>query len=394
MLSVVASIIGMSALSVAHPQIAWANDTTVVEKTFDANGKFPTELLEKDAAEAQTEMDAGIVERPFDNSDGSTPAQEKKVSAGKGKKTNAQGDLGDDENAAIDKALADEENAAIDQAMAKEAEKPGASTSIAPANQKRKKSNAEESVIEKSFGTSGKLENVVEKSFAANGQLQNVVEKSFGTNGQIENVVEKSFDSNGHLDNVISQAPSQAEESPSQGDELSDKAARALAQVNLPKPGISDPASAQPNAPQTSPPANAPAQPSAPQATGKPAKPKFRAPSIDLQKGLKQLQEMAGKTAKGLTVGSASFVAGCLVGTPIAICRRTKISTVKSARELYSTEHNPIILVASSPLIFPRGMFNGTLAGLLYGVADSLVNLDKPFSKACFSIGDFGTINK
>jgi hypothetical protein len=387
-LSVVASIIGLSVLNLLIPPMAWAEEAAVVEKTFDGN--FPAELLEKDAQEQAAAKEVSS-DKSFDSNVQIAEPSESGSAVAKTRRLSGAGNLSDDENAAIDRALSEEENAAIDKEMAKQTEKTNAGrngTNGKGASKNHKKSESEANVVEKSFGT--------------NGQLENVVEKSFGANGEVQKVVEKSFDQNGHLENLISQADNslvKTDDNQIQSDEVGDKAARALAQVNLPKPSLAPPSTSQPNpdpasSPQTNSPQTNGPQASSPQASGKSAKPKFKLPSFDVQKGLKELQEMAGKTVKGLTVGSASFVAGCMVGTPIAICRRTKISTVKSARELYTTEHNPIILVASSPLIFPRGIFNGTMAGLVYGVGNSLCNLDKPFSKACFSIGDFGTIGK
>jgi hypothetical protein len=97
------------------------------------------------------------------------------------------------------------------------------------------------------------------------------------------------------------------------------------------------------------------------------------------------------KTAKKKTsilVAGASFVTGWVCGTPTAIVRATGKDLRKDARDVLESQPNIILATASSPLVFPAGIFSGTCKGLWYGFRNSVMySLNKPFGKDCFSLG-------
>src|SRR5271170_133026 len=98
----------------------------------------------------------------------------------------------------------------------------------------------------------------------------------------------------------------------------------------------------------------------------------------------------AGKAADGnVAKRMAAFLTGVVVGTPIAVVRKTIQCTVSDTKELVGENRNPFFLVPAGMLAFPWGLFSGGVEGLYDGVADSWVNsADKPFSKESFSLGE------
>ena len=84
----------------------------------------------------------------------------------------------------------------------------------------------------------------------------------------------------------------------------------------------------------------------------------------------------------------AAFVAGVMVGTPVAIVRKSIICTVSDTKELVGESRNPIFLVPAGMLAAPWGLFSGGAEGIYAGIADSWVNSsENPFSKESFSLG-------
>ena len=84
-----------------------------------------------------------------------------------------------------------------------------------------------------------------------------------------------------------------------------------------------------------------------------------------------------------------AFIAGVVVGTPIALVRMSKREIVTATRELVGETDNPLILGAGGVLGVPAGLMGGALYGLYAGTADSWVNADdNPYSRDSFSLGD------
>jgi hypothetical protein len=92
---------------------------------------------------------------------------------------------------------------------------------------------------------------------------------------------------------------------------------------------------------------------------------------------------------KNVTQRLASFTTGVIVGTPIAIFRKSVECTVSDTKELVGESRNPVFLVPAGIISLPWGVFSGGVEGLYTGVANSWVNSDdKPFSKDAFSLGE------
>lgn len=97
----------------------------------------------------------------------------------------------------------------------------------------------------------------------------------------------------------------------------------------------------------------------------------------------------AGGGAKNIAQRLASFTTGVIVGTPIAIFRKSVECTASDTKELVGESKNPIFLVPAGMLSLPWGVFSGSVEGLYAGIADSWVYADdKPFSKDSFSLGE------
>jgi hypothetical protein len=84
-----------------------------------------------------------------------------------------------------------------------------------------------------------------------------------------------------------------------------------------------------------------------------------------------------------------AFVAGVVVGTPIAFVRMSKREVVSATRELVGETENPLILAPASVLGVPAGIMSGGIYGLAHAIGNAWTNADdNPFSKDSFSLGD------
>lgn len=84
-----------------------------------------------------------------------------------------------------------------------------------------------------------------------------------------------------------------------------------------------------------------------------------------------------------------AFLAGVVVGTPIAIARMSKREIVTATKDLTGETDNKLLLGAGGVLGVPAGLMSGAIYGVYAGVADSWVNAnDNPYSKDSFSLGE------
>lgn len=84
-----------------------------------------------------------------------------------------------------------------------------------------------------------------------------------------------------------------------------------------------------------------------------------------------------------------AFLAGVVVGTPIAFVRMSKREVVSATRELVGETENPLILAPASVLGVPAGIMSGGIYGLAHAIGNAWTNADdNPFSKDSFSLGD------
>ncbi|MBX9690482.1 MAG: hypothetical protein K2X27_27450 [Candidatus Obscuribacterales bacterium] len=84
-----------------------------------------------------------------------------------------------------------------------------------------------------------------------------------------------------------------------------------------------------------------------------------------------------------------AFATGAVVGTPIAVVRKTASNTTEMSGELSGKSDNPLLRGGSALVILPFAVFKGGLEGLYMGTANSWKNSsEKPFSKDSFSLGD------
>jgi hypothetical protein len=95
-----------------------------------------------------------------------------------------------------------------------------------------------------------------------------------------------------------------------------------------------------------------------------------------------------GKMLAGLPGKAAAFTIGAIGGTPIAIVRVSARETVSATRDLVGETSNPLLLGAAGVLGVPAGVLSGALQGPVYGMKNSWDNLDEPFSKDAFSLGE------
>lgn len=106
------------------------------------------------------------------------------------------------------------------------------------------------------------------------------------------------------------------------------------------------------------------------------------------------LPAQADDSAKGVAmipVRLLAFATGAVIGTPIAVVRKTAENTSKMSGELAGDDGNPVLRGGAALVILPFAVFKGGLEGLYYGTANSWANSsEKPFSAESFSLGEMG----
>jgi len=84
-----------------------------------------------------------------------------------------------------------------------------------------------------------------------------------------------------------------------------------------------------------------------------------------------------------------AFASGWVIGTPIAVVRKTAQNTVDATKEASGNSDKKWKLAAASLVGLPVGIFTGSLEGTYWGFANSYKNSDeKPFGKDSFSLGE------
>lgn len=104
------------------------------------------------------------------------------------------------------------------------------------------------------------------------------------------------------------------------------------------------------------------------------------------------LPAQADDSAKGVAmipVRLLAFATGAVVGTPIAIVRKTCENTTQMSSDLSGKSDNPALRGISALVILPFAVFKGGLEGAYYGTANSWAkSSEKPFSAESFSLGE------
>ncbi|MCA9803907.1 MAG: hypothetical protein KC777_18180 [Cyanobacteria bacterium HKST-UBA02] len=87
-------------------------------------------------------------------------------------------------------------------------------------------------------------------------------------------------------------------------------------------------------------------------------------------------------------VALLSFTAGTVIGTPIAVLRKTASNTKETAEQV-SGDGGAVKTAAGYLVGLPVGIFKGTIEGLWLGPKNAAMNAsESPFSKDGFSLGD------
>lgn len=83
-----------------------------------------------------------------------------------------------------------------------------------------------------------------------------------------------------------------------------------------------------------------------------------------------------------------SFVAGTVLGTPIAVGRKVMNNTKETCDNM-AGDKGMAMKAACGVVALPVGLFTGSLEGMYLGPKNALYNSgESPFSKDCFSLGD------
>ncbi len=91
----------------------------------------------------------------------------------------------------------------------------------------------------------------------------------------------------------------------------------------------------------------------------------------------------------GLPARFVSFLAGVVVGTPIAIARKTARAVVADTKELVGERTTPWLVVPVGMFTTPWALLTGTVEGAYAGPVDGWVySADKAFSKDSLSLGE------
>lgn len=84
-----------------------------------------------------------------------------------------------------------------------------------------------------------------------------------------------------------------------------------------------------------------------------------------------------------------AFGAGAVVGTPIAVLRKTYQNTMSTSETMTGKNDNKFLTAGACVLALPVGMFTGTLEGAYLGTKNSWMNSSEhPFGKDSFSLGE------
>ena len=84
-----------------------------------------------------------------------------------------------------------------------------------------------------------------------------------------------------------------------------------------------------------------------------------------------------------------AFTVCFVVGTPIAIVRKTGDETVSGIKDLIGESRNPLLLVPSGILSSVPAMISGLFQGPVYAAKNSWTHSsDQPFGKDSFSLGE------
>ena len=92
-----------------------------------------------------------------------------------------------------------------------------------------------------------------------------------------------------------------------------------------------------------------------------------------------------GGGLSGLPGKALGAAFGLLVGTPVAIVRKSAEETVSATRDLVGETDNPFVLGAAGILGVPAGICSGVLQGPFVAATNGWEN--KSFSKESFSLG-------
>ncbi|MBX9691683.1 MAG: hypothetical protein K2Z81_04810 [Cyanobacteria bacterium] len=85
----------------------------------------------------------------------------------------------------------------------------------------------------------------------------------------------------------------------------------------------------------------------------------------------------------------ASFTAGVVVGTPVAIVKRTYQQTRDGSTDLIGDSKNPILVATTTAFALPFAIFGGPIQGVEYSIRNSWIgSREEPFGKTAFSIDD------
>lgn len=86
---------------------------------------------------------------------------------------------------------------------------------------------------------------------------------------------------------------------------------------------------------------------------------------------------------------TASFLAGAIVGTPIAYLREIYGETKIATKDLVGETDNWFLIVPALPLGFIGGMVSAPAQGIMFGVKNAWEgSIDEPFSAEAFSLAD------
>ena len=100
----------------------------------------------------------------------------------------------------------------------------------------------------------------------------------------------------------------------------------------------------------------------------------------------------APDVAKSLVLTPVRLVAfgvGAVVGTPIAILRKSYQDTSSTAEQISGKSDNKFKTAGAYLFAWPVGVFTGTLEGTYLGTKNSWMNSSEhPFSKDSFSLGE------
>ncbi|MBI1271087.1 hypothetical protein GC174_11710 [bacterium] len=112
--------------------------------------------------------------------------------------------------------------------------------------------------------------------------------------------------------------------------------------------------------------------------------------AVSLQSPARADAGEAMETAVKVPVALTAFTLGTIIGTPVAVLRKSFTNSMETTNQVAGEDSNPVFKMGGALIGVPIGIFTGSLEGLYLGPKNAVVGSggDQPFSADTFSLGE------